>query len=80
MRIWALDSLGFGILVKVFSMARVPGLDGLPQVSHQISAAITGAGVILLIALLIALVCIAPSERRGRARRQMRLNGLALEE
>lgn len=57
-------TLGLGILVVVHVVADTPVLEGTALLSHRISAAITGAGVMLIMALMIAIVFIAPSKSR----------------
>lgn len=59
-------TLGLGILVVVFAAADAPLLNGVELLSHRISAVMTGGGVMLFIALLIALFFIRPSAARSQ--------------
>ena len=56
-------TLGLSILVVVFVAAGAPDLSGVSLLSHRIDAALTGGGVMLLIALILALVLVIPAER-----------------
>ncbi len=56
-------SLGLGLLVVVFASSNVQGLTGVQQLSHRISMALTGAGAMLSISLIISLLIVLPAER-----------------
>ena len=56
-------SLGLGLLVVVFTSSNVPGLTGVHLLSHRISMALTGAGIMLSLSLIIALLVVLPAER-----------------
>ncbi len=59
-------SLGLGLLVVVFASSNVPGLTGVHLLSHRISMALTGAGIMLSISLIIALLIVLPAERAAQ--------------
>ncbi len=56
-------SLGLGLLVVVFTSSNVSGLTGVHLLSHRISMALTGAGIMLSLSLIIALLVVLPAER-----------------
>jgi EmrB/QacA subfamily drug resistance transporter len=56
-------SLGLGLLVVVFAASNAPGLSGVQQLSHRIAMALTGAGAMLTLALIAALLLVLPAER-----------------
>ncbi len=56
-------SLGLGILVVVFALAKVPALPAVNILNLRIDAAITGGGVMLVFAFFIALILVVPAER-----------------
>jgi MFS family permease len=51
-------SLGLAILVVVFAAARTGGFEGREPLAHQIAAAITGGGVMLVLALVLVFTLI----------------------
>lgn len=60
-------SLGLGLLVVVFASSNVPGLTGVHLLSHRISMALTGAGIMLSLSLIIALLIVLPAERAAQS-------------
>jgi hypothetical protein len=64
-------SLGLAILVAVFAAADTPALAGADLLAHRISAALTGAAVLLALALVLAVTFIV-RPHRGRHRRPAR--------
>ncbi len=56
-------SLGLGLLVVVFASSSVPGLTGVHLLSHRISMALMGAGIMLSLSLMAALFLVLPAER-----------------
>lgn len=56
-------SLGLGLLVVVFASSNAQGLTGVHLLSHRISMALTGAGVMLSLSLIVALFLVLPAER-----------------
>jgi EmrB/QacA subfamily drug resistance transporter len=61
-------SLGLGLLVVVFASANRQGMDGIQLLSHRIAMALTGAGVMLTLSLIAALLFVVPAERTQLAR------------
>jgi hypothetical protein len=61
-------SLGLAILVAIFAAADAPALAGADLLAHRISAALTGAAVLLALALVLAVAFIV-RPHRGRHRR-----------
>jgi predicted MFS family arabinose efflux permease len=65
-------TLGLGILVVIFAAADTTSVNGVHLLSHRISTAITGGGIMLIMALIIAIVFIASAgEPRGNFRKFM---------
>ena len=61
-------TIGLSVLVVVFAAADAPALHGARLLSHRIAADMTGGGVMLVVALAIALVFVVPvSPRPARA-------------
>lgn len=60
-------SLGLGLLVVVFASSSAPGLTGAQLLSHRIAMALTGAGAMLTLSLIAALLLILPAERAATA-------------
>lgn len=56
-------SLGLGILIVVFASVQMPGLTGTMLLNQQIDAAIEGGSAMLVLAFVIALIFVVPSER-----------------
>lgn len=56
-------SLGLGLLVVVFASSNAQGLTGVHLLSHRISMALTGAGIMLGFSLIVALFLVLPAER-----------------
>ena len=56
-------SLGLGLLVVVFASSNAHGLTGVHLLSHRISMALTGAGIMLSFSLIVALLLVLPAER-----------------
>ena len=56
-------SLGLGLLVVVFASSNAHGLTGVHLLSHRISMALTGAGIMLSLSLIVALFLVLPAER-----------------
>jgi EmrB/QacA subfamily drug resistance transporter len=65
-------SLGLGLLVVVFASSNVYGLTGVSLLSHRISMALAGAGVMLSISLIVALLLVLPAERAELAGKNAR--------
>lgn len=61
-------SLGLGLLVVVFASSNAPGLAGVHLLSHRIAMALTGAGAMLTLSLIAALLLVLPAERVAAAR------------
>jgi EmrB/QacA subfamily drug resistance transporter len=61
-------SLGLGLLVVVFESANGQGMDGIQLLSHRIAMALTGAGVMLTLSLIAAVLLVVPAERLQPAR------------
>lgn len=55
-------SLGLGLLVVVFASSNAPGLAGVQLLSHRIAMALTGAGAMLTLSLIAALLLVLPAE------------------
>jgi EmrB/QacA subfamily drug resistance transporter len=56
-------SLGLGLLVVVFASSNAQGLTAVQLLSHRISMALTGAGIMLSLSLIMALFLVLPAER-----------------
>ncbi|MBI5792385.1 MAG: MFS transporter [Rhodocyclales bacterium] len=56
-------SLGLGLLVVVFASSNASGLTGVQLLSHRIGMALTGAGFMLTLSLVAALLLVLPAER-----------------
>lgn len=56
-------SLGLGLLVVVFASSNAQGLTGVNLLSHRISMALTGAGIMLSFSLIVALFLVLSAER-----------------
>lgn len=56
-------SLGLGLLVVVFASSNAQGLTAVQLLSHRISMALTGAGIMLSLSLIVALFLVLPAER-----------------
>lgn len=55
-------SLGLSLMVVVFAASAAPGLTGAELLSHRIGAALTGAAMLMLAALVLVIVFIAPHQ------------------
>lgn len=60
-------SLGLGILIVVFASVDASGLTGLPLLTHRIDTALLGAGAMLTLSLITALLLVVPAERARTA-------------
>ena len=65
-------SLGLGLLVVVFASSNAQGLTGVHLLSHRISMALTGAGIMLSISLIVALLIVLPAEQAALAEKRER--------
>lgn len=59
-------TVGLSVLVVVFASAQVGSLSGAQELSTRIGAALTGAGVMLVLGLLVARLLVLPG---GQSRR-----------
>lgn len=65
-------SLGLGLLVVVFASSNAHGLTGVHLLSHRISMALTGAGIMLSFSFIVALLLVLPAERAELAGKSKR--------
>lgn len=56
-------TLGLSALVLVFASADLPSIQGVQLLAHRIDAATTGGGVMLCIALVVAILFVLPAEK-----------------
>ena len=59
-------SVGLSMLIVVFAANAAPGLSGVAQIGHQVSAVLIGAAAMNVLALVLAAVFILPAHGRAQ--------------